>query len=139
MAVNVDMSDVVTGFMDSGKDILAKLEAFNDPEVVKSVGTSTEKLVAVQAEDVAKFLPSLYRNDFALANDLANIGRALNDTVHALSKVDRKAGIAIGVSLLAAGGVYYLWTKHKAHEARINSLEQAVVQMNSSNVSAIGF
>lgn len=139
MAVNVDMSGVPIEFVEQGKDILAKLNAFEDPEVVKSVGASTEKLVAVPAEDVAKFLPSIFRNDFALADNMANVGRALKDVVGALEKVDRKVGFAIGATFVIGGGIYYLWTKYKSQEARIQALEQAIVQMNSSNVSAIGF
>ena len=139
MAVNIDTSMVPYGFTESGERLLADLKAFPDPEIVKDVGRSVEKLAGVTGEDAAKFFPTIFANDLTLMKDLCSTGEALKQTVKAVAKVDRKAGLAIGIGVLAIGGVYYLWTKQQNYEARIRNLEQTVHQMQNGNGNVIGF
>lgn len=139
MAIIVDTAGVPFEMTPGGMKMLSDLKALPDPEIISTIGSDMNKLAAVTADDAAKLMPTVFENQFSMAADLCTTGRVLKETALALTKVDRKAGLAIGLGFTALGLGYYLFTKVQNHERRIRALEQAVNQMNQGSVSAIGF
>lgn len=119
----INTANVPYALTESAKATYEALKALPVPEVVQNTITA-EQLAGIAAEDACKFLPMIYSNQYELANMIAKTGAVVKDCAFEISKVSAKAGIALGLGLIAVGGGYLLWRKYKAQEQRIDNLEK---------------
>ena len=135
MAIQIK-SVVPMSLSDGAVETLAKLSEMPVPEIVTEVGKDVTKMSSLTADEATKFLPTLFKNQYALASEICGTGRAIAEVAQAVVKVDKKAGAAILLGTMALGVGYYLWTRVENHERRIRILEQTV---SSGPANPIGF
>lgn len=121
----INTANVPYAMTEAAKATYEALKALPVPEIVQSTNTA-EQLAGIAAEDACKFLPSIISNQYELGNMIANTGAVVKECAFEIGKVSAKAGIALGLGLIAVGGGYLLWRKYKAQEQRIDELNKRV-------------
>lgn len=125
------MADINTGAVpyalnEEGMKILEELRNFPVPEVVKKCEKVAD-FANVGAEDMPQFLPQIFKNDFAMAEKIANTGRAVIMCANEIGSINRKLGlVALGLGALAAGGGY-LYLKLEKQQKEINDLRNQIM------------
>lgn len=119
----INTANVPYAMTESAKAALEALKALPVPEVVEKTITA-EQLAGIAAEDACKFIPSIVKFNYQMAEMLADTGAVVKECAFEIGKVSAKAGIALVLGAVAVGGGYLLWRKYKAQEQRIDNLEK---------------
>ena len=134
----IDPSSMTVGLGESNMALLNSINNSTLPAISGSEGylfgpalKTAEDVASLAGEEATKHIPTLIANVLDHSEQIASANRNLISLDIAVGKVSSKAGLAIGLGLAAVAFGGYLYYKHKDHEIRISTLQDAVAKMTT--------